>query len=48
MVRRKDPVHHYYNFAVILEIKCVGEAGAFEVLAPASMEATLKYRPFDL
>ena len=42
---RKDPVNRYYSLALTLVIGGVGEAGGYEVGAPAFMEPPLKYGP---
>ncbi len=47
MVRRKDPVHLYCNFTLVLGMICVGYVGDFEAVAPAMVESSLKYHPDD-
>ena len=43
MVRRKDPVHLYYNFILVLGMICLAEEGDFDVLASAKTESPVKY-----
>ena len=38
----------YYSLALILDIRCVGEVGDYEVVTPVIMESLLKYHPSDI
>ena len=35
----------YYSLALMLDIRCVGEVGDYEVVTPVIMESLLKYHP---
>src|ERR1700689_3353597 len=43
---RKAPVDFYYSWMLGFGTICLGQVGAFEALALASVESTLKYLPF--
>ena len=43
MVRRKDPVHLYYNFILVLGMTYLSKEGDFEVMASVVVESPVKY-----
>ena len=45
---RKDPVNLYYSFTLYLGIRCVGQAGGYDVASPDVMESLVKYGPFGI